>query len=224
MEQYEVMLAQTASDVAKEPALTSIIQEIAVLEQIVPSIKVTDEATEATASEARARAKTCVKDMEAMRKMQKAPYKKVADTIDSLYRPLKQSCARMVELLDEQIAPFKRAKIEAAYKAQAKAMQEAIEAKEAGESVPPPAEVSPSATSKTESGQTYIRKVKKVEVVDPVKLVKAAIDNRNQVPFDVIMVNETKLRQVAIGQTYKPKQWAKYGVRVYEEDEVATRT
>lgn len=63
-----------------------------------------------------------------------------------------------------------------------------------------------------------------MEVVDPIKLVKAAIDGRNNVPFDVLQINEAKLRQIAVGDTYKPRQWAKYGVRVHEVDEVATRT
>ena len=114
--------------------------------------------------------------------------------------------------------------MDAAEAAQKKAMKEALEAKDSEEGVTTPAEVVVQTVTETESGKTYMRKVTKVEVVDPVKLVKAAVDNRNKVPFNVIQVNDTFLRQVAIGDTYKPKEWAKYGVRVFVEDELATRT
>lgn len=221
---YDVMIQQSSKDIATSREFGLIVQEIAMLEQQVPSIKVKDDAGEVAASEARARVKTCSKQLEEYRKTAKAPYLKINKVIDSMFKPLKEACERMTETLDTQIAPYKSAKIAAAEAAQKQAMEEALTAKEAGVDVSTPAEVKPVTVTDTDSGKTYLRKVKKVEIVDPIKLVKAAMDNRNKVPFDVIQFNESKLRQVAVGDTYKPKQWAKYGVRVYEVDEVATRT
>lgn len=142
-ENYALMIQETAREVATAPALTKIIGEIATLEQVVPTIRVNDEVTEAKASEARARVKTCTKDMERMRTMTGAPYRKMVETINNLFKPLKLSCERMVETLDKQIAPFKAAKVAAAEEAQRLAMAEALVAKQAGEDVSMPAEVKP---------------------------------------------------------------------------------
>lgn len=224
MDKLEIMVRETATEIAGGQEFMTIVAALAQLEQFVPTVKVQDDASKAIASECRARVKTCEKELEAMRKMAGAPYRKMTDTINNLFKPLKAMCAKMVGQLDKEISPYVRKQVEAAEKAQREAYEEALKAQEVDgdESLPAPVKVE--TTTKTDGGSTFLRRVKKVEVVDVVKLIRAALDNRNKVPFEVVQINEARLKQVAVGDTLKPKQWAKYGVRVYEEDQVTTRT
>ena len=154
MEEAQLMVQETAVAIRSDKTLTAIVGEIALLEQTIPNVKVSDDFEETAASEFRARAKACVKDMETLRKMQKAPYRKVAETIDKLYRPLKQSCESLVKVLDKQIAPYKASKVAVAELAQKRAMEAVLEAREVDYSVNTPAEIKAQTLTKTESGST----------------------------------------------------------------------
>ncbi len=218
----ELMKRETATEISSSEAFLNAINELSYLEQTIPTIKVVDGASQALASETRMSVRNVEKALENMRKLAGAPYRTMQKTINNLFKPLVEACGRMREILDGQLLEYKaqeEARIEAEQKA---AMEKEIEAKEAGAEIV--AEVQQfENVVETDSATTYTTSRKKVEVVDKVKLIKAALDGRNQIPVDVIEVNEAKLRQVATGRMYKPKQWAKYGVRVWKEDSVVQR-
>ena len=57
-----------------------------------------------------------------------------------------------------------------------------------------------------------------VKVLDPVKLIKACVDNRKpKVKMDCIKIDEAALKQNVKAEDVKPAQWLKYGVEVKVE-------
>ena len=221
---FELMKAETVREVTASQMFMDAVVEVSQLEQYVPTVRVTDEASQALCAETRARIKDSQKQLDAMRATAKAPYRKMGEAIDNLFRPFLDACKKMVEKLDKQYVPYVAKQIAEAEKAQKEAMQQQIEAKNVADTEAKAAMMTPSTTVETDSGQTSVRKLSTFKIVDKLKLIKAAVDGRNKLPLDVVVVNEALVRQLVNGKQFTAAQWKKWGVEVEEKLGVATRT
>ena len=219
---FELMKAETVREVTSSDLFMDAVMRVSQLEQYVPTVRVEDESSKALCAETRAKVKQAEKDLEAMRKTAKAPYFRMGQAIDNLFKPFVESCTKMTRSLDERYTKFVAKEIAEAEKAQKEAMAKEIEARDV-ESVEPE-KVNVNNSVKTDSGETTVRKGVDFEITNGLKLIKAAIDGRTKLPMDVVQVVEAKVRQLVNGKRFSEAQWRKWGVKIKDKMTVATRT
>ncbi len=221
---YEVMKTETANEISSSQEFMDAVIEISGLKQFVPTIKVRDDSSKALAAETRAKVHNLKKSLESMRKSAKGPYLEMGKVVDKIFKPFLADCGTMLQHIDGEYLPYV-AEQEAKYaEEQKRAMAKAIEARNVDETAAKAEMMTPKNTIDTDSGKTMVRDSLTVEVVNEVKLIKAALDGRNTIPLDIISINEAKLRQLCRGDMYSEKRWARYGVKVVKIKKVQTRT
>jgi hypothetical protein len=219
---FDVIKAETVKQVSGSEEFAFCVGQLARFQTVVPKMRVEDAGTKALASETLVQLMKTEKKFEEMRKSAKGPYFEMGKTIDNLFKPLVETCERMRNELAGRMLEYGQKEREEYEKRQKEAMKAEIVAQGVGEEQPPVQVLPPESVVKTDSGKTFVRKRLKFEVVDGARLIKAALDRRNQIPAAVATVNEAKLRECVNGKLYSIKSWAKYGVRVYEVEEVTT--
>lgn len=222
----DIDLAKEMQIVASRPDFLKLVQEISEYESQVHKVKVKDEETNQAASEALVAVRSTGKDLEDLRKNIVAYPNKVVKTVNDTFRGLKASVDKVSGIIQQEIGGYRRKVEEEARKAAEEAAKQEIQPTEAGEEVKPPIPPPPVNTTKTESGgAVYEVEVMKFEVIDEVKLVKAALDSRSKnVPMGIVQINESALRNAINSKELTPAKWKKYGVKVSFEKEVRTRT
>ena len=183
---FELMKAETVKEVTASQMFMDAVVEVSQLEQYVPNVRVIDSASKALCAETRARVKGAEKSLDEMRKVAGAPYRKMNEAINNLFRPFLDACAKMTKQLDERYTKFVAKEIAEVETSQKEAMQRAIEARNVEDTEMKAAMMTPSTKVDTDSGQTSVRKTMQFEVVDKLKLMKAAADGRNKLPLDVV--------------------------------------
>ena len=221
---YEVMKRETADQISSSEEFMNGVIELAGLKQLVPTIKVKDEASRAVAAETRAKIQTLKKTFEEMRRSAKGPYLEMGRVVDNIFKPFLEDCKSLNDRIDGEYIPYVREQELVFAEQQKEAMRKQIEAKNAEETIVKAAMMQPGGVIETDSGKTFTRGDVEVEVVNEIKLIKAALDGRNTIPRDVVQINEAKLRQLCRGSMYSEKKWLKYGVRVVKVTKVQTRT
>jgi len=224
MSSFDVMKAETVRTVSGSDEFAECVGLLAKLQQIAPKITVVDEGSKAMASETILQVKNTEKRFEELRKTAKAPFLEMGKTIDNVFKPLIAACEGARKSLEGQVLQYNAAARAALELSQKQAMEKEIKAREVdGEKPPDEYPLFYPGVTQTDSGKTFTRTRLKFEVVDEVRLIKAALDKRNQIPLTVATVNESKLRECVNGKLYSIKNWAKYGVRVYEVEEVVAK-
>jgi len=217
------MKAETAKEVTSSQLFMDAVIEVSQLEQFVPTVRVSDPASKLLCAETMARVKKARDNLDAMRKTAGAPYRKMNEAVNNLFRPFLDACKKMVDKLDKQYIPYVSKEIAEAEQAQKEAMQKAIEARNVEDTEAKAEMMTPSTTVNTDSGQTIVRKGLTFTIVDKLKLIKAAIDGRNKLPLDVVVANEALVRQLVNGKQFSKEKWKKWGVKVEESHTVATK-
>ncbi len=164
------------------------------------------------------------KDLEDLRKGIVTFPNKFVKTVNGMFKDLKDSCERYEKRVLDKIQPFRRKREAEVLKKQQEALKEAAEATQVPESLdgdvptlPSAPEVpkTPSNVTKAGGHAVHEREETVVNVLDAVKLIKAAIDNRKpKVKMDCISVDEAALKRNIKDEDVKPAQWLKYGVEV----------
>jgi predicted phage tail protein len=173
------------------------------------------------------------KDLEDLRKGIVTFPNKFVKTVNGMFKDLKDSCERYEKRVLDKIQPFRR-KLEAEVrKAQQEAAKAAAEATQVAESldedVPslplaPEVPKTPSNVTKAGGHAVHEREEVVVNVLDAVKLIKAAIDNRKpKVKMDCITIDTSALKRNVKDEDVKPVQWLKYGVEVKIEKVAVVR-
>jgi len=221
---FELMKAETAKQVSTSKEFMDAVVEVSGLKHFVPTVRVVDAESKVLCAETMARVKKARKQLEAMRQTAKGPYLEMGKTVDRLFKPFLDDCAKMVEQLDGQYVPYVSKEIAEAEKMQKEAMARAIEARNVEDTEVKAEMMQPSTKVDTDSGQTSVRKTVQFEVVDVLKLIKAAADGRNKLPLDVVGEREPRLRELVNSKKFSKAQWRKWGVKVEEKLGTATRT
>ena len=221
---YELMVKETATEISTSEVFMDAVVELSRLEQFVPTVRVRDDASKAIAAETRAQVKTLEKNLDSMRKSAGAPYLTMTKTVNNLFKPFLASCKKMSEHIDGEYLPYETEQQLVFEETQKAAMKAQIEAQNIGETAVVAEMMQPAGVTDTDSGKTFIRDDIKVTIVNLIKLIKTALDGRNQIPIDIIQINEAKLKQLCRGNMYSVKKWAKYGVKVEKTRKVTTQT
>jgi len=193
---YEVMKRETADQISSSEEFMNGVIELAGLKQLVPTIKVKDEASRAVAAETRAKIQTLKKTFEEMRRSAKGPYLEMGRVVDNIFKPFLEDCKSLNDRIDGEYIPYVREQELVFAEQQQEAMRKQIEAKNVEETIVKAAMMQPGGVIETDSGKTFTRGDVEVEVVNEIKLIKAALDGRNTIPRDVVQINEAKLRQL----------------------------
>ncbi len=164
------------------------------------------------------------KDLESLKKDIITFPNKFVKTIRGMFKDLEVSCERYEKRVLDKIQPFRRKREADVLKKQQEALKEVAESTQVPTSldkdVPtlplaPEVPKTPSNVTKAGGHAVHEREDLVVSVVDAVKLIKAAIDNRKpKVKMDCITVDEAALKRNIKDEDVKPAQWLKYGVEV----------
>lgn len=220
MSGYDLMVQDTTQALVRSGEFTELVMEVARLGQFVPSVRVQDEESNTLANEVLVRVKKAKKRLEEMRKVTKAPFMAFGQSVDNVFRPLADKCGAMITQLDEQMVPYAREAMRRVEEARLAGQLAAQELAGDGPVSPLPGILPP--VVKSDSGTTRIVKRWAFEVVDVVKVIKAAMDSRTKVTMDVVMVNEVRLRELVESGGWSVGQWEKWGVKVWREDRQRT--
>ena len=216
---YELLVADTTTKLTTSSEFAQVLSEVAQLRQFVPSVRVQDDGSHALANEVMVRVKKAAKRLEEMRQQAKAPFLQFGKSVDNVFRPLENTCKEMVGMLDGQMLPYAIQKRNAEEEARREA---AIAAQQVTDGPVSPQPKIAVAAVESDSGKTSLVTRKRFTVVDVYKLAKAAMDSRTKVEMGVIQVNERRVQELVDAGIYSEKEWAKYGVKVFEETKQRT--
>ena len=226
---YELMKRETASEISGSEQFMDVVVAVAGLKQLVPTIRVKDDAQKAVAAETRAQVHTLKKDLEAMRKSAKGPYLEMGKVVDNIFKPFLVDCDTMLKHIDGEYLPYVKDQEFIIAEEQKRAMAAQIEASNVSETEAKAKMMTPSNVTDTDSGKTIVQDDLTVEIVNDVKFFRAVMDGRNTIPMKEMFEKMTPavmplLKQLCRGEMYSAKKWAKYGVRVVRTRKVQSRT
>jgi len=226
---YELMKQRTRAEITSSEMFLDAVMEVAKFKQMVPNIRVRDEETRVIAAEVRGQMVKVRNDLETMRKQAGEPYRLMLNTINAMFKPKVEAFKPLLEHVDGEMAVFEENQKLIYAEEQKKAAQKQIEASNIAETTVKAEMMTPQTTVDTNSGKTFSREDVEVEIVNPIKFVKAVLDGRNTIPMRDyldrwIASTMTLLKQHARGDMYAPDKWAKYGVKVTKVKKYTTRT
>lgn len=232
-DQMAVMLNQQLAVQLNTPRFTELMQLISTYEVQSSNVRVEDAAQYQQATDSLVAVQKVTKELEGMRKEIVAYPNTFTSTVNATFKGLKERCQRARERLEYHAGNWKRkedARIAQQQAEQAAAQQaEVAQPVEVGDegAVKPPEPPMPSPTTQATNGQgsvSYRKGKPSVEVVNPAKLIRAAINERNKIPITVINIVMGEVRKAVDEGLYTPKQWEKYGVKVTKgEDQMVVR-
>ena len=150
--------------------------------------------------------------------------RKFVEAVNAMFKGITQMADKQVDRTDKKVRAWRTKKEEEARKAAEEAAKAAAEASilPEGGDVPelPAAPEAPRAYDpvvRADGVKAFDREEWKIEVVDPVKLIRAAMNARNKVPMAVIKVDEAALKVAVKEGEIKLSFWLKYGVSAAKE-------
>jgi len=231
-DQLTVVLNQELAVKMSEPQFTALMQNISAYEVQSTNVRVTNDVEYQLGADSLVAIAEVAKSLEHMRKGIVAYPNTFVKTVNDMFRGLKDRCVKTRQRIEYHVVSYKQKK-DAAF-----AQQQAAEAAAAQEQMqlpldadtdeaPPEPPQPPLQSTKASNGRgsvSYRKGKPTVEVLNPAKLVRASLSEKNKVPTDVISIDAAALRRAVDAGIYTVKQWEKYGVKVTETQETVVRT
>lgn len=229
----ETALTNEVMKVYQRDGFMQVIQRVSSFEVPTTNVIVENDEAEKQAVVLVGQVRDVKKELEDLRKGIVTFPNKFVKTMNGMFKDLKDSCERYEKRVLDKIQPFRRKREAEVLKKQQEAAKTAAEATQVPESLdgdvptlPAAPEVPKTPDNVTKAGghAVHERDVTVANVLDPVKLIKAAMDNRKpKVRMGCIIIDEEALVLNVREEDIKPAQWLKYGVEVKIEKVAVVR-
>jgi len=236
-DQLTLVLNQQLAVEMSQPQFMDMMQKISAYEVQSASVRVGSDPEYQMATDSLVAVAEVSKGLEAMRVRIVAYPNTFVKTVNATFKGLKERCLRTRERLEYHAVKYKDKKDAEFAKQQAEieaARQASPEANVAEADVDGPVQMTlPEAaptppmqsTQASEGGSVSYRQGRpKVTVENAVKLIRAALSDKNKVPTDIISIDAAALRKAVESGVMTTKKWASYGVVVEEVKEMVVRT
>jgi hypothetical protein len=230
-DQLALVLNQQLAARMSQPDFMELMQSVSQYEVQSANVRVATDQEYQMAADSLVAVAVVHKALEDMRKDVVAYPNTFTKTVNATFKTLKERCEKTRQRLEYHAGAYKAKKDAEFAKQQAEADAAALQAPapvtDADSEVKPPEPPAPplQSTKATNGGSVSFRQGKpKIEVINSVKLIRAALSIKNKVPAGIIQIDAAALRKAVDEGLYKPKQWEKYGVKITQQEEMVVRT
>ena len=237
-DQLTLVLNQQLAAEMSQPQFMDMMQKISAYEVQSASVKVNSDTEYQMATDSLIAVAEVGKELEAMRVRIVAYPNTFVKTVNATFKGLKERCLRTRERLEYHAIKYKDKKDAEFAKQQAEIEAARVETPEANvadadtegpvqTTLPEAAPTPPMQSTQASEGAgsvSYRQGRPKVTVENAVKLIRAALSEKNKVPTDVISIDAAALRKAVEAGLMTTKKWASYGVVVEETKDMVVRT
>jgi hypothetical protein len=226
LDPIQVQVSKELVRVQSRPSFLALMQKVSEFEVPTTNVRVTNDSEEATAVELVGKIRAAKKALNDERLSITTFPRKFIEAVNGMFKGIGEMAERQIDRTDKQVRKYRDWKEAEARKAAEEAAKRAAEQTIAPEceGIEPPCLPKGEELPKYEpitraNGQkAYDREYWVVEVVDPVKLMRAALNKRSsKVPMAVVSIDDRELRKAVESGELKPKEWMKYGVKAAKE-------
>jgi hypothetical protein len=237
-DQLTIVLNQQLAVELSQPQFMDMMQKISAYEVQSANVKVTSAEEYQMAADSLVAVAEVGKGLEGMRVRIVAYPNTFVKTVNATFKGLKERCLRTRERLEYHAIKFKD-KADAAFakqQAEIEAAREVTPEANVAEvdvdgpvqmTLPEQAPEAPLQSTKASEGAgsvSYRTGRPKVTVENGVKLIRAALSDKNKVPMDVVSIDAGALRKAVEAGVMTTKKWASYGVVIEETKDMVVRT
>lgn len=226
LDPIQVQVSKELVRVQSRPSFLALMHRLSEFEVSTTNVRVTNDAEEVAAVELIGEIRRTLKEAKDERLSITMFPRKFNEAVNAMFRVVEDMGKRQIDRTDKPVRKYRDWKEAEARKAAEEAAKRAAEATISPEceGIEPPCLPKGEELPKYEpitraNGQkAYDREYWVVEVVDPVKLMRAALNKRSsKVPMAIVGIDDRELRKAVESGELKPKEWMKYGVKAVKE-------